>query len=181
MGRTWTLMYEQRPVGQNQITRMNRGQEARFRKEWREAFYWLAKQARIPKLASIEMEVRCVYPNRKGWLDIGNAYPSAKAALDGIVDAGVIVDDREPYFRGMMMRPSRLATSAGLEVVVHACNGDADHITREALGPTARQLLLDSPPAPTPLAPLDLASTRRGRPSKPRRPGLHHPGPEPTS
>lgn len=59
--------------------------------EWRQAFFALAKEAKIPRLTRIHVDV-WVYG--KGQLqDTANCYPSVKAAIDGLVDAKVIPDD----------------------------------------------------------------------------------------
>ena len=41
-----------------------------------------------------------VYRGRAGRYDPGNYYPTAKAILDGIVDAGILPDDSHEYLDG---------------------------------------------------------------------------------
>lgn len=44
--------------------------------------------------------------------DPGNNYPTVKAALDGMVDAGVLGDDKWPHVRGILMLPPNLVPGA---------------------------------------------------------------------
>jgi hypothetical protein len=58
--------------------------------------------------------------------DVGACYPAAKAAIDGLVDAGVIPDDGPQYVTRLTFDPPVLRSAAGdaLElslVEVHAC------------------------------------------------------------
>lgn len=48
--------------------------------------------------------VATVHKTRGGRWDAGNLYPTAKACVDGIVSAGVLVDDSNDYVIGPDMR-----------------------------------------------------------------------------
>ena len=45
-----------------------------------------------------------VYKPRAGRYDAGNLYPTIKAILDGVVDAGLLVDDSNDYVIGPDLR-----------------------------------------------------------------------------
>lgn len=61
-------------------------------KQWRHSAGWAAKAARIPTLAVVIIEAQPF--QSKGILaDAGNHLPSVKAAIDGLVDVGVLHDD----------------------------------------------------------------------------------------
>jgi hypothetical protein len=70
-------------------------------KEWREAFYWLAKEAHIPPLAAVHLEVRVGYAKGKP-VDVANHLPSVKAAQDSLVDCGIIKDDSPTYVKSIL-------------------------------------------------------------------------------
>lgn len=56
-----------------------------------------------------------VYPwalNRRYRQDIGNCYPSAKACIDGIVDAGVIADDDDTHLVALTFHPHQFGRDA---------------------------------------------------------------------
>jgi Holliday junction resolvase RusA-like endonuclease len=69
----------------------------------REAAYLLTRQARVPAL--VRAHIVCEYrpPDRRR-RDVHNLFGSAKAAIDGVVDAGVITDDSDAYLIGPDMR-----------------------------------------------------------------------------
>lgn len=96
----WVLSYSQRPWTVNSERgrggTKNRGhwsQRAKLVKEWREAFYELAVEAQIPELGAIHVEALQIC--KPGVMpDTGACYLAVKAAIDGLVDAGVIPNDR---------------------------------------------------------------------------------------
>lgn len=91
--RSWSLVHVGRPVLANEVRRMHWAAQASFVTEWRGAFAILARKARVPHLAAASLQVTH-YVSRSGRLpDVGACAPSAKAACDGLVDAGVLVDD----------------------------------------------------------------------------------------
>lgn len=66
-------------------------------KEWREAFCWLARVENIPKLESVY--VHCLSHLKRLTRDHCAELGAFKAGLDGIVDAGVLEDDRPPFVK----------------------------------------------------------------------------------
>lgn len=65
---------------------------ARDVKAWRQRTAWECKAAQVPRLDRCEVVLRGAPPtNRRR--DRHNLVPSLKAAVDGLVDAGVIPDD----------------------------------------------------------------------------------------
>ncbi len=84
------LPWPRPPLNHNQ--RPSWRKKARLTKEIREAAAWLAKAAKIP--ASDRIVVRLHYaPGRNGRHDPMNLTATSKPAIDGLVDAGVVVDD----------------------------------------------------------------------------------------
>lgn len=93
--RRWILTYDERPWTSNaQSSRRAFQGHVRL---WRGAFRLLAIQQRIPKLERISVEVQPVLHTGRWMQDASACHPAAKAAIDGLVDAGVIPDDRPPY------------------------------------------------------------------------------------
>lgn len=94
--RQWTLDLSRlgRPTPMNKYRTLHHHARAQYDKQWREGAAWEALRARIPKnLTSIMVNV--VQGCRTGTQlpDVGANYPTAKAAIDGLIDAGVIADD----------------------------------------------------------------------------------------
>jgi crossover junction endodeoxyribonuclease RusA len=75
----------------------------RLAAEWREATAWKAKQARIPVLQRVHV-VAVILRKDARRFDPHNRSKTAKACIDGLVDAGVIPDDSWRYLDGPDMR-----------------------------------------------------------------------------
>jgi hypothetical protein len=85
---------------------------------WREAFFWLGKQKRV-RFAKADVEVTIVM--KKPLADTGNAYGSVKAAIDGLVDAGVLPGDGPAEIMRLCMnapRPPRKGERESLTVTL---------------------------------------------------------------
>ena len=102
----YRLEYNQRPWTTNAERAGNRWERATLTKEWRLGFQLLAKSERIPPMAWISVTVE---PHQKGGRlqDVGACNPSVMAAIDGIVDAGVLPDDSSHYVKSLIFLPPR--------------------------------------------------------------------------
>lgn len=90
---TWTLTYHARPMSLNVERAGNRFQRAPLVKEWRDAYRLLALESKIPPLEWIHVEARPQYRTARSLPDTAACVGSVKAAIDGLVDAGVLPDD----------------------------------------------------------------------------------------
>lgn len=87
-------------------------------KWWRENFKEAAEQANIPHFKSIKIEVTPILPDRK-MQDTGACYPTAKAAIDGLVDAGVVDDDAPQYVTTITFHAPVISKgNQGLEILI---------------------------------------------------------------
>lgn len=131
---SWTLEYRSRPwllneerSGGKRGVGGYRGR-AKLTRDWRGAFAELAQIDKIPMLETLEAEVLPICRDRRRG-DVGNVFPAAKAAIDGLVDAGVIPDDTDDYLRGLTFRPSLILGYAALRLVITGtpcCKEEAD-------------------------------------------------------
>ena len=96
----YSLEYQKRPWTTNFERSKNRWVRAELTKEWRTAFCLLAKQAKIPPLQTIEVDVK-VFQKGGRLQDVASCNPAVKAAIDGLVDAGVLVDDSPEFLRSI--------------------------------------------------------------------------------
>jgi crossover junction endodeoxyribonuclease RusA len=112
-GRSWTV---ELPAG---LTLLNANQRLHWRpkaertRTIRAASYACVKGAKVPKLKRAAIVVAAIVveyrpPDRRR-RDVHNLYPSAKAAIDGLVDAGVLPDDSDRYLVGPDMRAGEVA------------------------------------------------------------------------
>lgn len=90
---SWDLTYETRGWSLNE-ERKHKAHWWRAAKvsEWRGEFKRLTEEAGIPPCTKIAVEVYTTFKTRR-LQDPGNNMPAVKAAVDGIIDAGVIPDD----------------------------------------------------------------------------------------
>lgn len=78
-------------------------EKARLTRMWRTAAYLGARRAGIPHLERAHITAH-VHRMRGGRFDPTNWADTAKAALDGVVDAGVLPDDDHAHVTGPDMR-----------------------------------------------------------------------------
>jgi hypothetical protein len=97
----WELLYPSRPWTLNTERTWHHHKRARYVKEWREAFAWLAREAHIPHLDKIEVEVTPILSGVGRTQDVAACFPAAKAAIDGLVDAGIIDEDSPLHLRAL--------------------------------------------------------------------------------
>lgn len=90
---SYTLTHPARPMTVNKARTIHHMQRAKHDEEWRGIFWLLAAEAKVPPLGVIKVTVYQELRNRAHIPDIGACFPSVKAAIDGLVDANVIVDD----------------------------------------------------------------------------------------
>ena len=97
----YRLELAQRPWTTNGERAGNRWQRAELVKTWRSAFHVLAKSEKIPEMEWISVTAE---PHQKGGRlqDVGACNPAVKAAIDGIVDAGVLPDDSPKYMKSLI-------------------------------------------------------------------------------
>ena len=95
---TWELRHDARPWTANSARSASHwSKNAARTKEWRTAFMLLAREAGVPPLGACTIVVTPYLRNRSGQQDVGACAPAAKAAIDGIRDAGVWPDDTADY------------------------------------------------------------------------------------
>ena len=92
LARSWPLTYTAKPGTLNAERKAHWSKRAAATAEWRQAFWALARQAKVPKLNRVTLDVRVECRTRQ-MPDPGGIWPAVKAAEDGLVDAGVIPDD----------------------------------------------------------------------------------------
>ncbi|MFS2091034.1 hypothetical protein [Paenarthrobacter nicotinovorans] len=86
----------------NSNQRIHRMQTAKLTKAWREA---AAKAAQHVTTLTPPVHIYAhIWKPRGGRYDPGNLYPTAKACVDGLVDAGLLTDDDHTRVIGPDMR-----------------------------------------------------------------------------
>lgn len=87
------LRLERRPWTLNVERQGNRWKRAQLVREWRATFNALALESELPTFEAIDADIHVELRNRAGIPDTAACIGAAKAAIDGLVDAGVIPHD----------------------------------------------------------------------------------------
>lgn len=98
------LTYPQKPLTTNRERAGNRWKRAESVKEWRDAFRVLAEAEPVPPMRWINVTVQ-PFQKRGRLQDTAACNPSAKAAIDGLVDAGIVPDDTGDFVRQITFLP----------------------------------------------------------------------------
>jgi crossover junction endodeoxyribonuclease RusA len=106
----WVLTYPAKPWSVNEQVKWSWPQRRRAVAEWRDTFHVLALQARIPRLGGAWVVARTSVAGHRRY-DVGNEFYAVKAAVDGIVSAGVLPDDTPRWVHGLTFLPA--VTGAG--------------------------------------------------------------------
>jgi crossover junction endodeoxyribonuclease RusA len=115
--RWWVLEYPSRPWTTNAERKAHRYERAALTKEWRGAFYWLAKVEQIPRLIAASITAEPIQ-SRGPLQDTAACNPAVKAAIDGLVDAGVLPDDDGRYVREITFLPARKGNRDALVLTI---------------------------------------------------------------
>lgn len=87
---TLKLPYDRPPISQN--SRMHWAPANKIKQEIKRSSAWLARSEKMPHLERIRVTIEWIVNDRRR-RDVDNMAPTLKAAIDGLVQAGVITDD----------------------------------------------------------------------------------------
>ena len=98
--------------------RRHRMAAAAITKKWRTAAAWRARQARLPHI-DVPVRITCIIHRAdRRRADAPNSWPSCKAAIDGLVDAGVLTDDSDAYVLSTTFQPGEIVHGSQLTLVI---------------------------------------------------------------
>lgn len=98
--------------------RMHHHPKAKLVKAWRTAAREAAEAGNMPTgLDRVHIAIDVLKTNGRAY-DVHNLMPTAKACIDGLIDAGLCADDNNDYLTGPDMRAGGVADWAGLRIVV---------------------------------------------------------------
>ena len=121
----WILVYEQRPWTVNAERNWHYHKRAKLVKQWREGFCELAGEEGIPELERMYIEACPVVRDRR-LQDTCAANNAVKAAIDGIVDAGVVPDDSKEWLGWVKQYPCE--TVKGQDALIVKVIGEPVHL-----------------------------------------------------
>lgn len=101
-----SLVSIKRPWTFNEERAGNRFKRAKLTKEWRNDFCLMAKAQQIPLLTSAIITAT-PYQKSGRLQDVAACVPAVKAAIDGLVDAEVFLDDSPQHVVAVMFKPAQ--------------------------------------------------------------------------
>lgn len=110
--RTWRIEIDflGRPLLANKAAKMHPIAASKAREEWRDAATLLAREQHIPRLSKVDLRAQARYRTRRSPSDTDACSPSVKGAIDGLVEAGVLVDDGALYVRSVQYVAPQIGT-----------------------------------------------------------------------
>lgn len=117
MTRRWTLESKGRPMTANTYRNLHHRVRADHNREVRGMWKILAMAAKVPPLGRATIDV---HPLVKGGQlpDVAACAPDVKAAIDGLVDAGVLPDDTPEYLPSVTFHAPQKAGRDALLLVI---------------------------------------------------------------
>lgn len=110
-----------RPYTVNQLAKDGRWKWRAHTASTRQFWWALGLEARVRSagLTYITIDVTPLHANARSPQDTGACAPHAKAAIDGLVDAGLIPDDNPDHLGWTRYLPPRICGIDGMELVVY--------------------------------------------------------------
>ncbi|MFI7532614.1 hypothetical protein [Streptosporangium sp. NPDC049376] len=115
--RTWTITLPAGTPLLNANNRLHHAPKARLTAAIRAAGKQATEAAGVPPLARAHV-FGILHPATRGRRDPANWYPSFKAFIDGLVDAGVLPDDDDTHLVGPDMRLGPVMKGGQLQLLV---------------------------------------------------------------
>jgi crossover junction endodeoxyribonuclease RusA len=118
---TWTIRAEGvRPLTTNKVANLHRRTWAKHTEETRGRWHLLALEANVPHLNACRITVTPLHANRTSPQDVAACAPEAKAAIDGLVDAGILDDDDPTHVLLVTFTAPLVCGVNGLELRIEA-------------------------------------------------------------
>lgn len=118
--RVWTLeaVDDHRPTTINALVNMHRMVWAHRTRLTRAQWCQLARDSHVPALAACRVTATPLHRDRRSPQDPAACAPHVKAAVDGLVDAGVLSDDDGDRVRSVTFNPPEVVGHNGLRLEI---------------------------------------------------------------
>lgn len=116
--RTWVVTHYAQPWSVNDQVRWHWATRHAHVKAWRQVFRLLARQHRLPRLQRAHLAVSVVVGGSDRLPDAGNCFYAAKAAVDGLVDAGVLPGDSPRFMKSITFHAPIRGTTHAMTIAI---------------------------------------------------------------
>lgn len=121
--RTWTVRsVGARPLTVNAVVNLHRMSWAKHTADVRAEWCWLGRANGVKPCEAVSLVVTPLHKNARSPQDVAACAPEAKAAIDGLVDAGLIPDDSPKHLRSVTFLPPLIYGSDGLSIEIREEN-----------------------------------------------------------
>lgn len=118
-GRTFTLTVAgERPLTVNKVIGMHRMRWATHTATTREVWWAAALAQKVPPLARCRIVATPLHRDHRSPQDVAACAPEVKAAVDGLVDAGVLTDDDATHLVAIEFQPPLIDGVDGLRLTI---------------------------------------------------------------
>ncbi len=108
----------QRPLTVNRVATLHRQAWAKLTADTRGEWHLLALEAKVPRLVLARVTAVPLHADRRSPQDVSAMAPEVKAAVDGLVDARVLVDDTAEHLLSITFLPPDVCGVDGMELVI---------------------------------------------------------------
>lgn len=118
--RRWVLTHFDEVLTVNKERTVHWSHRAEVVGRWREAYGWLVIAEKMPYDLSVggcHIDAIPLAPKKRSQ-DVAACLPVVKAAIDGLVDAGVWKDDSPEWVRSLRFWPQQYGRDTGLRLVI---------------------------------------------------------------
>lgn len=122
----WSAEHRARPLLVNAERKGHWSVRSRETAEWRKAFGWLWRAERIPPLATCSIRVEH-FTRTRTKVDVAACLPAAKAAIDAIVDAGILPNDGPDHVLEVCFRPPEYAGYDSVRLTITGIEAESAH------------------------------------------------------
>jgi|TARA_R100001463_G_scaffold675_4_gene3079 crossover junction endodeoxyribonuclease RusA len=120
--RRWVLEDREKSWTVNQERTWHFHKRAKMVRDCRERFGWLVAEQKLPRLDKVKVSIVPLAKDKRGIQDVGACLPAAKAAVDALVDMGVIPDDDPKHVLALSFYATQIIGYDGLRVVIQETN-----------------------------------------------------------
>lgn len=106
-----------KPEWLNANQRMHWAPKNRITQAWRNATHYMARQAQLPSMECAHITILVHKTNNRTY-DVHNLMPTMKAAIDGLIDHGLLPDDNNKHLTGPDLRVGARRDRAAITIQI---------------------------------------------------------------
>ena len=114
----WVREDYERPWTSTAARRGHYHNRASVVREARERWAWIALSEQVPMLNRVRVTATPLQKTRRWEADVAACYPAVKAAIDGLVDVGVLAGDTPTQVAQITFMAPQMASMDGLRLMI---------------------------------------------------------------